>query len=592
MPKKVRSLTIKEFPQDDDRMWRIEWLDGLELNPSLSTEPCVRVVLRPLHEGPNRQPEAGQVVKTPETRTALVGVGQLPVLRAGSVWVKGQIQENHSGLKLNLKGVEISAKTVALDGWEPKAFLRLIAPRFYGLWRAERPRLLVVQLGTPIQVEGMKYSQVLFPTFEVIRFYYGRSTRLAHAVFGGGYRDGFNKVIDDAVTSRNEEAGEVYIKVRTGFSRPDGWTIARMRFSKEAELGGRMIADSVLQDAVQNRIPQPKTSFPFTGTTDLSVCAKRIQGHDEIWRLLVLSIVSCSAPFPYQELTVDLANDGRPGNEEPTGNEEPVGWTPANPPVLGPDGEIELNSVEGGNTEFQPLRLESPSTEFLALAGKKIRVPEKERTHYASGKWALLNEPGSDGLSTGPDGGSGSRSGLGLLEEPHLEVEHNSRRQSALPGGIGNLKGLVGALNALEGCFAETRPPVPTLTEFLPLTSPAGRAQWAYLNSSERWGRRALIVDLSVGACVLSLIEFQWRKGESACLGIVGSSDGSRLSDSQLATVLSILSQAEGNWASVALTLDGVLRIGGYKHTWRSYEIGAGRIVERLRRNRFLLEFD
>jgi hypothetical protein len=320
MPKKLRTVTIKEFPQDDDRTWRIEWLEGLELNPTLSTEPCVRVVLRPFQEGPNRQPEAGHVVKIPESRTVLVGVGQLPVLRAGSLWMKGRLQENHAGLKLNLKGVEISGKTVTLDGWEPKAFHRLIAPRFYGHWRKGRPRLLVVQLGTPIQVERMKYSEVLFPTFEVVRFYYGRSTRLAHAIFGGGYRDGFHKVIDEAVTSRNEETGEVYIKVRTGFSRPDGWTIARMRFSKEAEFGGRIIADSILQDAVQNRLPQPKTSFPFAGTTDLSVCAKRVQGQDGAWRLLVLSIVSCSAPFPYEELTVDLANDGRPGNEEPTGN--------------------------------------------------------------------------------------------------------------------------------------------------------------------------------------------------------------------------------------------------------------------------------
>lgn len=582
MPKKVRSLTIKEFPRDDDRMWRIEWLDGLELSPSLSTEPCVRVVLRPFQEGPNRQPEAGQVVKTPESRTALVGVGQLPVLRAGSLWVKGRLQENHPGLKVDLKGVEISAKTVTLDGWEPKAFLRLIAPRFYGLWKKERPRLLVLQLRTPVQVEGRLYSEVLFPTFEVIRFYFGRSTRLAHAVFGGGYRDGFHKVIDDAVTSRNEETGEVYIKVRTGFSRPDGWTIARMRFSKEAELGGRIVADSILQDAVQNRQPQPKTSFPFSGTTDLSFCAKRIQGEDGVWRLLVLSIVSCSAPFPYEELTVDIANDGRPGNEESTGNEEPVGWTPAYTPVLGPDGEIELNSVEGGNPEVQALRLESPSTEFLALAGKKIHVPEKDRTHYVGGMWTLLNEPEIDGLSTGPDGGSGSRSGLGLLEEPNPDVERDPRRQPALPGGIGNLRGLVGALNALEDCSADVRHPVPTLTECLPLTSPAGRAQWAYLDSTKRTGRKVLAVDMVAYGAHFLLVEFQWRRGEHACLGVVGNSSGAPLDDSQFAVVLIALSQSRGNWETVSKILRGTMKIAGFKHTWEDFTTGAERVLERI----------
>jgi hypothetical protein len=97
-----------------------------------------------------------------------------------------------------------------------------------------------------------------------------------------------------------------------------------------------------------------------------------------------------------------------------------------------------------------------------------------------------------------------------------------------------------------------------------------------------------VVVDLSVGAWVLSLIEFQWRKGESACLGIVQGPDGSDLSDRQIAMVLAVLSMSEGNWASVAITLDETLKITGFRHTWESYKLGAERVLEHLAKDGFI----
>ena len=171
---------IDAFP-DDDLLWRIEWIGGVGYNTSVPSEPQIDVCLAQLPKGEKNPLSARARSSQVEKRTVKIGVGLLPYVWIGSVWQKRRpVITNLSAYRGRVSIDATSLRMVALG----MATSRDNAiPRSSYLFGASWPNVCRTLL-VAVEQDGDPYA-VMVPTAEIIRFYYGPSTRLAQALFWG-----------------------------------------------------------------------------------------------------------------------------------------------------------------------------------------------------------------------------------------------------------------------------------------------------------------------------------------------------------------------------------------------------------------------
>ena len=176
---------IDGFP-DDDRLWRIEWIGGVGYNTSVPSEPQIDVSLAQLPKGEKNPLSARARSSQVEKRTVKIGVGLLPYIWVGSVWQKRRpVMTNLAAYRSRVSIDTTSFRMVALG---MATSLDNAIPRSSYLFGASWPHVCRTLLAA-VEQNGDPYA-VMVPTAEIIRFYYGPSTRLAQALFWGEYHNG------------------------------------------------------------------------------------------------------------------------------------------------------------------------------------------------------------------------------------------------------------------------------------------------------------------------------------------------------------------------------------------------------------------
>jgi hypothetical protein len=177
---------IEDFP-DDELLWRIEWLGGVGYNTSVPSEPQIDICLAQLPLG-EANPLSARSRRSQTKRTVKIGVGLLPYISIASVWQKRRpVLTDLTAYRHRLRIDTTLARLVALgELTSSHNALPRSAYLFGSSWPHVRRTLLVTmeQHGDP--------CAVMVPTAEIIRFYYGPSTRLAQALFWGEYDGTFN----------------------------------------------------------------------------------------------------------------------------------------------------------------------------------------------------------------------------------------------------------------------------------------------------------------------------------------------------------------------------------------------------------------
>ena len=92
---------ISEFPCDD-RYWRVDWFGAIERNPNVPSEPFSQIVISPLIQNESIHSTAKHLASThvtnyDEQTVIRIGVGQLPFISIGSIWLNGQCQAAKAG---------------------------------------------------------------------------------------------------------------------------------------------------------------------------------------------------------------------------------------------------------------------------------------------------------------------------------------------------------------------------------------------------------------------------------------------------------------------------------------------------------------
>lgn len=569
----TRIPKIKEFPMDG-KFWRVDWKGAVLPNPDVTTEPLFQIVLSPFLDNPfkMRGDKRASVSQTDVEQQIVIdiGIGQLPLIATGSIWMNGICQDILAGKYETINNLLISPQTTKIITATHKENGKNIIPyKSYRIGKAGAGSKLVA-----IERNGDPFS-LLIPVMELVRFYYAVSTNLSHALFFGLLQHNPDSVINLSRTHYRAEDDRFFLGLREHITDEDGWIIARILHSKEAFLASCKIHDAVLRNAINHKFIHIESDFPFTGLTNLEARVKWIQqSEDSPWRCLVLSLERCSAPLPYSHLTVIRDNDGTGAKSDTDRPEdEKKLYTRKTGTSTQKSEDPHLQSRTDTNASLSNMLITVPSDRFGALTGRKPDKPTKEECEYRNAGTSLQSFL-IDALGTGL-GGYG-------LDERHTQKANISPTYMRKKGAKASFDILISAvqeLNKYNGVSAKIRQAAPAL-EYMPLTKSPRRWQWAYLDSSTKTKRNVLVADILFQGNFFNLIEFEMRDNENFTVSFI-SSGNTKLSNEELRRLLFRCSLSEGIWKHVNAT-DLRVSILSLRHTWTDYISFSEAVKKRL----------
>lgn len=569
----TRIPKIKEFPMDG-KFWRVDWKGAVLPNPDVTTEPLFQIVLSPFLDNPfkMRGDKRASVSQTDVEHQIVVniGIGQLPLIATGSIWMNGICQDILAGKYEAINNLLISPQTTQIITATHKENGKNIIPyKSYRIGKAGAGSKLVA-----IERNGDPFA-LLIPVMELVRFYYAISTNLSHALFFGSLQHNPDSVINLSRTHYRAEDDRFFLGLRQHITDEEGWIIARILHSKEAFLASCKIHDAVLKNAINHNFIHIESDFPFTGLTNLEARVKWIQqSEDSPWRCLVLSLERCSAPLPYSHLTVIRDNDGtgakndtdRPEDEKKLYSRKTVTSTQKSE-------DPHLQSGTDTNASLSNMLITVPSDRFGALTGRKPDKPTKEECEYRSAGTSLQGFL-IDALGTGLGG-----FGLDEKNTQKANISPTYTRKKGAKASFDILISAVEELNKYNGISASIRQVAPAF-EHMPLTKSSKRWQWAYLDSSTKTKRDVIIADILFNGQFFNLIEFEMRENENFTVSLISSGEH-KLNAEDFHKILFRCSLAEGIWKKIKLNDLGIDLIS-LKHTWSDHKSFSEAINRRI----------
>lgn len=553
---------IKEFPSDG-RYWRVDWFGAIQPNPRVAREPALQVIITPFKTTDTNQltsnklaTAASSLVDYTEQRTISVGSGQLPMLCIGSIWRDGELQNTLAGQMTDFRDLVISASTTKVIHASAKENGHYLLPFSHYRFGSDGYFSKMVA----VEYKGDPFG-ILIPVAELLRFYFAVSTDLADAIFSGDLKHNLYSVINPENTWSDPDELREVIGLRQRFSDEDGWILVRILSSTVAFKAATAVHDAMLKNRMNNKPAHIECGFPYEGKTTLTAHCKQVpvEGTDK-WRYLVLSLVRCTAAFPFRKLTIYRDNDGRQAGDEDKPDSEKQQSRPGPRTVQGNPNKP-LQSQQAPNMQSATELFSLPTNRFGDIEGKEPDKPTKEQCEYKS---ATRIKPAAitTQLSSAPGENNDSTTGAGRL---------NSRYERAkfLPASFETFTKAIEYLNTLEGFSAKIREP-DELTRYIPLTKPEGCWQWPYLESKNQLRRRVLMSEITYEDQQFLSVEFEQRPTERFTVVLIRFFNNQKPSSWDIFSLLTDLAEYKGIWRSVSTASD--IDISILKHTWPSHQ--------------------
>jgi len=302
-------IQISSFPPGE---WQVAWFGEINFHRRHVTysQPTIEVVLLD-------RVAPGATVKL------CIPIAQLWTLVIGSVWVDGVLvgrDDAHEERELQFPVLKAQhcAAGVPLDEGLPQFLLPFgVHPHHRGDTMSPCVR---VQVGD---------EHVIFPSVELIRFYFGSSGALLKSLMSPSFapeRLCAEHSIDDS--------GNASVSLASGVPAASAEDIARMLFSLKARQSAALVSRSLLAAAASPGAKvYPRFEFPFDGVAHLRVRGVTLNCEDQIPRFLVREVVTCGARLPWRRLSVSADRSTRQrasssGTRNLSGTEAPAGERP------------------------------------------------------------------------------------------------------------------------------------------------------------------------------------------------------------------------------------------------------------------------
>lgn len=297
-------------------LWRVDWLGAITFRDRSRSayQPSIEVALSTIESVDDAAPSLFQVLsaKKPQKRRAWLRVGQLPLLKVGSVWENGYLVGEPDGCREEFFDLEVTRATTSLV----KAGLALPTAdndhEAFLLPLSEHPEHMDHTHSYCVVVELSESRRLIVPCAELIRFYFGSSSTLLGRLFRAPLRpDMFYR--DVRFDRRTRKA---QLKLAGGISGVSAADVARIALSRTAWGAANQIGASLLAGHANNRPPYPQCSFPFKGRTDLAAIGRWLPFDGQNDKTFVVHcLLSCSHPFPFSSLQYKMDwQVARPGN--------------------------------------------------------------------------------------------------------------------------------------------------------------------------------------------------------------------------------------------------------------------------------------
>ncbi|MFA6699125.1 MAG: hypothetical protein WCS28_03055 [Thiomicrospira sp.] len=525
---------IKEFPKGG---WTIIWHGRVERNPDVASEPTIEVLIRS-HE---------------EDRIIKIGVGQLPLLKIGSYWVDGQLTTGVPGIIENLT---LSSVIIARDNTKPINAWHKIDTSKYAI----NPQIVKIPYNVSkskclaIEYRGDPYG-IIIPVSEIARFYYCHSTDLAHSAFWGEYSYNIDQIVNLEKCGYDEELDRAIIHLRQKFANPDAWTIGRILFDQTAIESVQEIHNSLLRNIDTEESGFFSCGIPFIGETRW--IAKGINvGTGLQPRYLILQLKKCSHPFPFSELQVDRDNNATQANPETDLPSQDKKHYNRSQKTNQSSNNGQLNSETETNKNIPVINLLSQSAQFDFLENKEIIKPENKAFNEYKSAPNKLKALKPTGLGTG--------------QGDYSQSSTNQRANINRKKGVGaDLEMLTQAVQMLkdEGMDIKIR----TVGE-VPLSEPARKRQWAYLDSGSHTKRTFIAIDIKRNDQHYCWIDIEQRRKGECAVGLLKYNE--KIGDEVLTLILRNLSRLKGVWegANGSVISGTEVYVERVLHTWDSLE--------------------
>lgn len=556
-----KQIKIQEFEDKNDpsSRWRLNWIGSVERDPKVATEYKIQITLVKLKSGLNTGLHHDSAVAADEPRRVKVGVGQLPLLKVGSVWQDGCLSMDATG---EIRDIYVDIPTEPFKNYSPIDKIngdeRLIpfSQHRVGSTGAKSNCVVLPFRGNP--------TGLVIPVVELIRFYYASSSDLAKAIFNGDFIHNPKKMYNPEFTGMDENIAVVHR--RQNFSDHDCWTIARILNSRQAGYGAALVSDSLTRSFSNTGWAHPESRFPFVGRSRLQAYCKRI-GYNQS-RLLILSLISCSAQFPFNELKVFADNNADKADPSTDKSDEEKRMINRGGSDIGTDEEIITIQSDDEVDKTVPIkRVDVPGQCFEALRGKDILKEEKKECRYKSGQLKNKTDALAGVFGTADGDYTGTKVGSAKLEQ--------TETHSLLPS-YATLVDLVDELNTRKEVIEAKLPQLksgllPGLVK-VRRTRRRGEAQWSYLDRARFQLRHLMVAEIVTKSGCFYLFEIERRNPADTYLAeIFHGANRGQLSAHELDQISIEIVKASGRVKNIKFLPNEFFRVGyGLKHTWEN----------------------
>lgn len=287
----------------DERMWRIDWFGEFHYPPGNSnSQPSFRVAISPVlcDSTDSDAILAATATNLNNQRQISLKVGFLNLVKIGDVWQNGQCistpdyqTEKFEKLVINKTTANFIKAGLPIGG-------KFTLPLDEHPWHRLQTMSYCLCVALPNE------KRIIIPCVELIRFYFGSSSKLLHLLFTRQITP------EDFFKSShfNNSSGHLHLKLAENLSGMSATDIGRMALDNNAWRTARLIFDTCMAASTAREPIYPFTGFPFVGETDLVCKGKWLSnGTTPNATFVVYQLKSCSHPFPFKSLSYEAADN-------------------------------------------------------------------------------------------------------------------------------------------------------------------------------------------------------------------------------------------------------------------------------------------
>ena len=420
-----------DFPQDN-KLWRIQWIDGVRINVSDYSNPLILVVLVEYQHSMN-----GKFDKLPSMQKRYIGVGRFPQLTIGSVWLNGEKVERpeyaRESISVSIDGRRIDAGFSENIGGTDHY---LLPPYKFAI---PDIKTFGQSLCCLLLDNGIEY---VLPNPEIARFYFATSSYTARLLFTCRMGDALDRLIyrqdsdlqsSDKFFVLNKNALDVDIK-----------PISLIATSQQARNSANYLFDGLRKHGYNNGISHIRTFLPVKSSQSFQM---EVEG---IWlksnRFLVFRILSSKVPYPQGVTSVDYARY----LERKKQSDGSTRWKKREVPKLSPEqhSERKIQSQTGPRLGYNRQQFYAEESGFFPeIPVNKVKI-QKENPNQSEDKFFdELPPDDEETLSTGAgkwtdDPVRGATVSQKIAEEP--------LQQTIMPAGFKAFFDVVDGVKLLE----------------------------------------------------------------------------------------------------------------------------------------------